>query len=70
MPSVDAEARVHAPLERVWAVLADVGGISRWNPLFQYPYLTIDGSGRPARHAAEVEVGRIQRYLARGPLVR
>ncbi len=52
MPSVEAEARVAAPLDQVWTELADFGNIYRWNPVVERSYLTSEyGTGvGAARH--------------------
>ncbi len=48
----NAEITVHAPIERVWAVLADIGSIHAWNPAVESSQLTThhgEGVGA-ARH--------------------
>ena len=48
MAQFKVQIRINAPKEKVWAVLADIGGIYRWNPGVTHSYSTSetnDGEG-------------------------
>lgn len=40
MTTISASTRINAPKARVWEVLADLGGISKWNPGVARSYYT------------------------------
>lgn len=42
MPGFTIEEKVDAPVERVWTVLADIGGVHEWNPGVTSSHLTTD----------------------------
>ena len=44
MSSFATEITINAPIEPVWAVLADIGAIGAWNPGVQESYATSDES--------------------------
>ena len=43
MPEFTITRQIDAPVERVWEVLDDFGGIHRWNPGVKHSELTSDG---------------------------
>jgi len=43
MPEFTITRQIDAPVERVWEVLNDFGGIHRWNPGVKHSELTSDG---------------------------
>ena len=45
MGSFSTEIRIDAPREKVWAVLADLGGIYKWNPGVSHSRSTSESSG-------------------------
>ncbi len=45
MVQVVEQIRVEAPSERVWAVLADLGGVAEWNPTVDHAVATSEASG-------------------------
>ena len=44
MAHFSTQIRIHATKETVWEVLADFGGIYRWNPGVRYSYSTSESS--------------------------
>ncbi|MEO6457712.1 MAG: SRPBCC family protein [Chloroflexia bacterium] len=51
MSSFTTETRIDAPVDKVWAALADIGAIHRWNPGVVQSHVTTDsasgiGAGR------------------------
>ena len=50
------EIRINAPKEKVWAVLADLGNIYRWNPGVSHSYTTSESSqGEGATRHCDIE---------------
>ena len=45
MGAFSTEIRIDAPREKVWAVLADLGGIYKWNPGVSHSRSTSESSG-------------------------
>ncbi len=45
MGSFSAQARIDAPKDKVWAVLADLGGIHKWNPGVGHSHSTSEAAG-------------------------
>lgn len=45
MGQFSVQTRVNAPKDRVWAVLADLGGIYRWNPGVKHSRSTSEAPG-------------------------
>ncbi len=43
MVQVVEQMRVEAPSERVWALLADIGGVAEWNPTVDHAVTTSEG---------------------------
>lgn len=59
MNRVRATTTIEAPPERVWATLADLGSISRWNPGVRSSEVTSGArSGEGARRHCELPGGR------------
>ena len=44
MASFSDQIHIEAPKEKVWEVLADIGGIYKWNPGVMYSYATSEDS--------------------------
>jgi uncharacterized membrane protein len=42
MPGFTIEEKIDAPVEHVWNVLADIGGVHAWNPSVESSHLTSD----------------------------
>ena len=50
------EITINAPQEKVWAVLADLGNIYRWNPGVSHSYTTSENSkGEDATRHCDIE---------------
>ncbi len=47
MSNFSAHIKINAPKEQVWAVLADLGSIYKWNPGIARSYSTSDSTPRP-----------------------
>lgn len=68
MPAFTITRQIAAPVERVWEILDDFGGISRWGPGIKHSELTSEGPvGEGAtRHCDFAPMGgvneRIERY--------
>ena len=45
MGAFSTEIRINAPKEKVWGVLADLGGIYKWNPGVSHSPSTPQSSG-------------------------
>ncbi len=45
MGAFSTEIRIDAPREKVWEVLADLGGIHKWNPGVSHSHSTSESSG-------------------------
>ena len=45
MPRFSTQIRIDAPKEKVWEVLADLGGIYKWNPGVVHSHSTSDSTG-------------------------
>ena len=65
MNKVHAEIVIDAPVQKVWEVLADFGGVSRWSPSVTNSYSTSkDNSGPQAsRHCDIVGFGAIEEHI-------
>ena len=61
MATVHQEITIDAPVEQVWAVLADFGGVSKWNPMVSHSVTTSDdASGVGCVRTCEVSgMGRV-----------
>ena len=42
MSTFATETKINAPVSEVWAALADIGGIYRWNPGVQGSHVTTE----------------------------
>lgn len=45
MPSVSRQVTIDAPRDAVWATLADIGSVSRWNPVVTHSVETSEDDG-------------------------
>lgn len=45
MSKLTSQVRINAPREKVWEVLADLGGIYKWNPGVSRSYSTSESNG-------------------------
>ncbi len=62
MVQVVEQMRVEAPSERVWALLADIGGVAEWNPTVDHAVTTSEGSEGlgASRSCAVAGMGTVQ----------
>ena len=58
-------ARIEAPVEEVWAVLADLPGAPRWMSGIERLEI-VDEDGEPLEAPGDLEVGTRYRFYARG----
>ena len=56
MPQFTSQIRIDAPKEKVWEVLADLGGIYKWNPGVSHSYSTSESnSGEGATRHCDLQ---------------
>lgn len=62
MNKVEAQIVINAPVQRVWEVLADFGGVSRWAPSVTKSYSTSKNNGGPeaSRHCDIAGFGSVE----------
>ena len=59
MAHFSTEVHIAAPKKKVWDVLADFGGIYKWNPGVSHSYSTSDNShGEGATRHCDLSQGR------------
>ena len=67
MTQVSSQIRIDAPKEKVWEVLADFGGVSRWAPTVLDSYSTTGANGGvgAGRHCDVKGFGGIEEEIVR-----
>ena len=65
MNKVEAQIVIDAPVQKVWEVLADFGGVHRWAPSVTNSYSTSKNNGGPegSRHCDIAGFGSVEEYI-------
>ena len=65
MSKLSRQIRINAPVEKVWEVLADFGGASKWAPTVTESYSTTEANGGvgAVRHCEVIGFGGIEEEI-------
>ena len=65
MSKLTRQIRINAPVEKVWEVLADFGGVSKWAPTVTESYSTTEANGGigAGRHCEVIGFGGIEEEI-------
>lgn len=65
MNSIKVQTEINAPIEEVWQVLSDFGGVHKWAPSVTNSYSISENNSGPdaARHCDVAGFGSLQEYV-------